>query len=271
MAYSWMKSNIWGIDCTDKISKAHIMIYKRLLYLPSNTPSYAVSSETGVNPIELKIIKRCISWWIKILRAPNNSFIKLCYNQLNQVNNMTDNWAFKFKNKIIPVNCSEIWNNQNLRYNDANWQQILNFHKQNLQETYNRKISESTSLYWYKDLLRDNTNLLYLNETQSSIANTFCQIRLLNIHNEKIYVNGIKYTFNYQSSCTICNFNEPDTLQHLIFNCNITKNLREYYLTSTNTKEEFLNMLNSSNNQIIRRTVNFVKQSLRLRSFVLNE
>jgi hypothetical protein len=106
-----------------------------------------------------------------------------------------------------------------MRPGDIFWHQTLTYHQQQQQNFILNKINESSSLYWYKYLINENefqsTSLLQRN-LPVNISNTLCQIRLLNIYNEKIYIQGNKYTFNNNQNCTICNHQEKDTLLHLL-------------------------------------------------------
>jgi hypothetical protein len=66
-------AEIWGAYATDKMTTAQLKIFKRLLYLPTNTPGYAVIRESGIQPIEIMIMKKTLRWWTKLLNASNDS------------------------------------------------------------------------------------------------------------------------------------------------------------------------------------------------------
>ncbi len=132
----------------------------------------------------------------------------------------------------------------------------------------------------YKELVNLNgqntQNYLHLDLAKSTI-NTFCQTRLLNRYNEKIYVNGMSYKFYNNELCTICNHHEHDTLLHLLTKCNITESFRKHYLIDENPEhpedpEECLKrLLRIETKENVTKMVNFIKQSLRIRSFILCE
>jgi hypothetical protein len=265
-------SEIWGVEDTSKILKSQLKYYKTLLYLPSNTPDYAVTFESGIESIDSLIIRRCLRWWIKIINAPESSYIKLCYNKLMQSSSSTDNWVLKLRRKLFPMELDYIWESQEMRTNDFLWHQTLNFHKQQIRSSILSRINSSTSLYWYRFLINPETNSNFLKlNLPINVTNTICQIRLLNKFNEKIYVNGSSHKFYNNQNCTICNYQEKDTLQHLLTSCNITNSIRKDYLTTSNPEIELLAMLKSDNKEDILKIVSFVKQSLRIRSFILFE
>jgi sorting nexin-29 len=267
-------SEVWGVEDTTEVSKAHVKFYKMLLFLPMNTPEYAVNLEVGVKPISMLITERCLSFWIKPINADENSYIKLCYNMLLANYSSSDNWVNRLKRKIFPGELEYIWDNQTMRIGDISWHQTLCYHQQQQQNFILNKINESSSLYWYKYLINENefqsTSLLQRN-LPVNISNTLCQIRLLNIYNEKIYVQGNKYTFNNNQNCTICNFQEKDTLLHLLTKCNITQGLRKHYIKTNDPKIEIFAMLKSQDKEDTYKIVSFVKHALRVRSFILQE
>jgi hypothetical protein len=226
-------------------------------------------SEAGIQSIDSIIIKRCLNWWIKLINAPANSYIKLCYNKLVGNSSTSDNWANKLKNKLFPDGMENIWDIREMMPNDFLWHQTLRHHETQFECTLARKIHESSSLYWYKYLVAPDAHNFsndYLTmDLSTNIINTFSQIRLLNIHNERIYVNGNSYQFNNNQNCTICNYQEKDTLQHLLTRCNITNGLRRNYLSTNNSEMEILVMMKSGDKDDINKIV------LRIRSFVLCE
>ncbi len=262
-------SEIWGVGSNEKLISAHLKHFKRLLFLPTNTPHHAVLWELNLQPIEQRIMKRTINWWKKLLKSPENSLIKACYNKLLEDYLDTTNWITRFKERTFPENLRTVWECQDI--NDMDCQEILDHHAIKLRNEAVRRIEESSSLYWYKEVTDTNSEESegYLHfDLPLNTINAFCQARLLNRHNEKIYVNGISYKFNNNHPCTICNLHENDTLLHLLTKCNITEQYRNHYF---GTEEELMENLRGSSKENVTKTVNFIKQSLRIRSFVLNE
>jgi hypothetical protein len=86
-----------------------------LQHLPLNLPGYAVLSEAGIQSIDSLITKRCLNWWIKLINAPANSYIKLCFDKLLKNSSTSNNWATKLKDKLFPVEIENIWDNQVIR------------------------------------------------------------------------------------------------------------------------------------------------------------
>lgn len=56
--------------------------YKNLLFVPENTPHYAVRLEAGITPISHDILKRSLHWIEKVLKMDESRLPKLCYNRL---------------------------------------------------------------------------------------------------------------------------------------------------------------------------------------------
>jgi hypothetical protein len=89
------------------------------------------------------------------------------------------------RDKFFPEELRDIWYNQETRYMDECWRQILHYHEQQLQQEIKDRILRSTSLYWYKDLVNFNIPVDSYLKQNLPINNLrpFCQVRLLNRHN----------------------------------------------------------------------------------------
>ncbi len=179
------------------------------------------------------------------------------------------NWVGRFKILVFPPDLDNYWNNPNLRLNHRTCQEILCYHQNRMKVEINNSITESSSLYWFKDVASYGIEN-YLNlDLPSSIINVYAQTRLLNKFNEKIYANGMSYKFYNEQLCTICKYRKNDTLLHLLTECNITEPHRRHYMI--HNKEELINLIKSNSPENVQKAVNFIKQSLRIRSFVLHE
>jgi hypothetical protein len=100
------------------------------------------------------------------------------------------NWANKLRDKFFMEELVEIWNNQEMVFNDSSWHQLTEFHQSQWKNFVNQKIQDSSSLYWYSHLQMfdenfDHSEHLNLN-LPTNTTNAFSQLRLLNKHNEKI-------------------------------------------------------------------------------------
>jgi hypothetical protein len=206
------------------------------------------------------------------MEAPENSYLKCCYNRLMQETEKP-NLVTRLKGKFFPNVLENIWLSQSTRLNDFSWRQILDHHKTYLQQQDKERIAGSSSLYWYKHIadLEHSRPILYLkSQLPTGTISTFCQLRLLNKFNEKVFTNGVSHNFKNNQNCTICNLGENDTLIHLLTKCNITRNLRNEYLNSTTT-DEIVDLLRDETEESISRVVKFVRLALKERSFILAE
>ncbi len=100
---------------TDTIETAQLKYYKTLLLPPQNTPKYAVFQETGIKSIEIAIKMKCLSRWIKLLNALDNSNIKLCYKKMVENSESGHNWVTRFKDKLFPEELDFIWKKQDMK------------------------------------------------------------------------------------------------------------------------------------------------------------
>jgi hypothetical protein len=147
-------SEIWGFRSIEKRTAAHLRFFKRLFYLPINTPGYSILHELNIQTIELQIIKRSLNFWKKLLKSPDDSMIKSCYIKLLEAHNSQTNWASWFKENMFPNDLESIWHRQAINVTDET--SILEHHTSKLNGEILLKINESSSLCWYKELVNLN-------------------------------------------------------------------------------------------------------------------
>ncbi|XP_046605008.1 uncharacterized protein LOC124297740 [Neodiprion virginianus] len=105
---------VWGLRYLDQIEKAQTGFFKYLLYLPSNTPNWALRLEMGTMQIAYCAMIRIWNWFMKILEMPENILPKLCMLRLmslaERVNGPYElNWASQFREFSSETNCLDLW------------------------------------------------------------------------------------------------------------------------------------------------------------------
>ena len=75
-------SQIWGTDWSDVIENVHISFCKRILRVHSSTPNAAV---LGIYPLAVHYHTTCLKYWLKLLKMPNNRYLKACYLMLKNL------------------------------------------------------------------------------------------------------------------------------------------------------------------------------------------
>ena len=87
---------VWTLGCTNN-ELYWICAYLRLqtvLRVPTNSSNDAVLGDLGRYPIFINAAKRCIKYWLKIIRLPRYRYVRLCYEMLVHYDNTGHiNWV----------------------------------------------------------------------------------------------------------------------------------------------------------------------------------
>ena len=59
---------VWGWEYCDQIENVQFYFYKRILGLGSHTSHTAATGELGIYPLAVIYYKRCVKYWLKIMK-----------------------------------------------------------------------------------------------------------------------------------------------------------------------------------------------------------
>ncbi|XP_015125038.1 uncharacterized protein LOC107046834 [Diachasma alloeum] len=68
----------WALQYIEDIELIQSNFYKRLLLLPSNTPSYVLRREVGSTRLGYLVVKLILRWYIKVLKMEDHRLPKVC-------------------------------------------------------------------------------------------------------------------------------------------------------------------------------------------------
>ena len=105
-------SEVWGFSEAENIERIHTEYCRHigLLGVPSHTPNVAVLAETGRMPLYLLYYKRCIKYWLKLLRMPNTRYPKACYSMLHSLDQQgRTTWVTSIKNLLYKYGFHDVW------------------------------------------------------------------------------------------------------------------------------------------------------------------
>jgi len=75
-------AEIWGFNCDSSLENVHMFACKQFLNMSSGVCNDAVRGDLGRFPMHIFAIKRCMSYWLRIISMHNNRHVKLCYETL---------------------------------------------------------------------------------------------------------------------------------------------------------------------------------------------
>lgn len=271
-------TEIWGLRYANTIERCQIRYIKNILHSPLCTPDYMLRLDSGIDHILTKIWRRALGWWYKLLKLDSKRYPKIVYNRLfaldSTPNNKSEfNWCTQLKEFLSEQGCLNFWQEQNINKN--NIFNITNNYIQLMRQKDLDTCKNSSYNLHYKMLKSDFGMENYLKIKLPLIKQQIIsQTRFASKRKFKIYYKNIKYEFNPETLCTICNTQRPDSLFHFFVECPILNPVRNNYLLkyTTNLNESnfhkiLLDLHKNKINDLFHYTISAVK----LRSFCMNE
>ena len=265
-------SPIHALRYLNKFEKIQSAFIKKTLHLHPRSPGFALRLETGRRPLKIKIIENTLNYWVKCLKASNESLHKQSYMALldsstNPTNtNIDHNWCLQLKNIFDTTGYTYVWISHTPEIILKTIPKILQTLTDN---TIQEDLSKATNLF-HKQIYNV-SNPTHLQEPYFHTPNipfhlirNFAQLR---IHTDTLIINNTIYKLNTQEKCTICNTGEHETLEHVILKCPMYKGLRNKFLTNYNATN--LNSLLSNPDQINNMFI-FIQKVLLNRQIYLN-
>ena len=110
-------SEIWGLYDAKDIEQVHTKFMRKILCVKKSTNLSGLYGELGRTPLLITRKINMFRYWIKLLKADNNSFIKRFYFMLktdadNNVTYSKNNWAHQIKIMLQNLGLGELWTNQ---------------------------------------------------------------------------------------------------------------------------------------------------------------
>ena len=124
-------SEVWGYERQERIERVHTKFCKRVLGVSNNTSNVAVLGECGRYPLFTVYFCKCIKYWLKMLRLPNNSLSKACYKLSKRFDESgRKTWCSKVRHLLNPYGFNEVWEAQGV----ANDEVFRNVFRQQVQD-----------------------------------------------------------------------------------------------------------------------------------------
>ena len=232
-------SPVYALQTLEALERVQTQFYKRILGLPQSTPGYAVRLETGISHIALTVFKNTVNWIIKILlmnekRFPKISLLKQVSMIKYSENNPKFNWALQVKRIFFePIEREDLWDNLSSASLIAAKQELLNAYKDHLLRLDKLKKEKTTSLMLYGGIRLKSGCQNYLTlRLPIRLYQAIAQIRLLNLYNCRLNIEGDIYRFKENTVCHACNVN--NSLFHMIKECEVFQSKRNSSLLPMN-------------------------------------
>lgn len=265
---------VWGLRYLDLLERTQVGFFKRLLLLPRNTADYMVRLEVGVTKISHTVFRLCLAWIEKLLSMADSRLPKICFTRLRALNipDAKYNWFLQVAALFEYIDHGETWSllsHSQLKNSRA---EMLSAFRERLRSDDLSRVNNSSFSVIYRDFQLSASTQPYLTlNGPIKCIRLFAQLRLKTDRFIRVCCNGCFYTVNCFESCTICNLQENETLEHVLFNCPIYNYLRPSILRDNNHCNIFRVLAGTVSFPDIRSVYNFFCNAMKIRSFVMNE
>jgi len=174
-------NEVWGFCKAEPIERFHLAFLKSVLGVKSSTPNCFVYGEVGVYPLHVERKYKIIKFWIKILNASTDSYMKKIYLELVMLNvefpeKVT--WVSLLKKMLFDYGFSYVWMWQYVD-NDV---KFLSEFKQRLHDLYiqewRTKVEETSQHRLYKHIKENFEFEPYLHMIIKGVRVSVTKIRL---------------------------------------------------------------------------------------------
>uniref|UniRef100_UPI003AF4937F reverse transcriptase family protein n=2 Tax=Thiolapillus sp. TaxID=2017437 RepID=UPI003AF4937F len=221
-------SELWGYQRFDVIEKAHLFACKRLLNVGLQTPNNMVLGDLGRFPIFILTAVRCIKFWLRILRLPEERLTKKAYSMLLHLQeNGKKTWTFRVMQLICTNGFGEVWFQQGV----GDVGVFLRCFRQRLVEQYTQdwaaEIETKERYEFYSSFKCIFQSEKYINYQQKRcFRDCYIQFRF---GISPIHVHRMRYKKDVvprQLLCPLCK-NEIEDESHVLFRCSAYNRFRK--------------------------------------------
>lgn len=250
---------VWGFKSYELVEKLQRFFLKKMFFLPSNTPNYMLSIETGLGDLFAYTLKLHFDYIRKVMCLPDNRLTKILARAIieNEVY-----WAKEWKNMTTSIGYEF-----DFSYDIKVWKK----HQSNILEKLIYKqwscnvdrAKASTHHDAYPSLQYTNLPNYFADQNPIEMISLLFKARggLLDL-------NARAFTSNTTENCTLCNRDECDNTFHLVASCPIFKSYRKQYLgKELLSLYEFTDYLNGKNYEFL---YLYLKMSLKYRKLIIN-
>lgn len=255
-------AQVWGYANFQDVDKLQIYFLKKILRLPTFTPTYILLAETDIENGHLYTLDLHIRYVCKTMfqyeedRLPQKLTKILLQKQLLWVNEL---------NKLgaeFGINWSE--SNANIQQWNNNRINLINSLKAKYYENVLLKIANTNRIYKKLDLINGSK---YLSDERNQYNITW----IFKARSDLIKLNGNRFQANASNICTLCNSREIENIQHFLGRCKTLSEFRVmYFKKAFLNEEEILQILNGIN-VTWHSLANYIKTCVEYRNFLIIE
>ena len=263
-------SEIWGTKPMTCIENVQVYACKRFLNVSPTSSNDAVLGDLSRFPLHIFTVKRCVKFWIRLLKLPNTRYSKKCYNMLKYFDSIGyKNWVTEIRQLLCTNGFGYVWQEQNVHnighFLSAFLQRLKDQHIQ----TWRQNLETNNKLIYYRDFkmsfsLEPFVSAIDITKFRTTLAKFRCSSHDLMIERGR-YFNIPRE----ERTCVYCNTVIEDEL-HFVMSCPLYENMRVTYIPEyfrlNRTRDDFMRLMSAENADIIRNLGMFLYYAFKLRS-----
>ena len=267
---------VWGFSQANTIERVHLQFCKRLLGVMKTTQNDFIYGELGSTSCITKRYILIIKYWFKILLSEDVKYIKLVYNMMLEdleLNPNKTNWASLLRHLLFSMGFNEVWIQQGV----GNINNFISVFKQRLTDNFiqnwQSRLAESSRAIFYRSFATFQFQPYLDKVNVSKYLQAYSKLRM---SSHRLEVEKGRWVRQnrvpiHERKCIFCNILENE--YHFVIQCAAYSELREKCISKYFWKRpnmfKFVELINSSNINYIRKLCIFIYHAFKLRTELL--
>lgn len=255
-------AQMWGFHLFDEVDKLQRYFLKKILKLPSFTPTYVVMLETGIENNHIYTLDLHLRYIIKTLFEYNENRLP---NQLTKLMIEKEAYWYRYIEKLSldfnTIRISECTTKEDWELLRSN---ITNGLKSREREINEEKATRTTRFY---SKLNFKTPQTYFEITGNINAISY----IFKARGDLIELNGTRFQLQRPRICSLCNLNDTEDILHFIAKCPILLELRfKYFKKAFLTENDLICLLNNAKTYF-KQIYHFITDAIGYRKELISE
>ena len=266
-------SEIWGFKKYDILEQIQHYACKRYMCVGIKSCNAAVLGDCGRFPLYIETAKRCLKYWIRILKMPEHRYVKKCYNMMKYFDDLgSSNWCSRIKLLLNSVGLNYVWEAQTITNETGFITEFVKRLKDQCIQNWYTDVNTNRKLILYKDFKMNFCHEYYLDVLKiRKFRHALAQIRTGH-HPLEIESGRYIKTARERRLCKLCML-DTEYEYHFVLKCDRYTDLRNIYLPNKyymNPNLHKFNMLFSSRSEdVLLSLAKFIYYALERRSELL--
>ena len=226
-------AEIWGYAYSEEIEKIQTQFCKQYVGLKQKTADIFALGECGRYPLAVTYMTRCVKYWLRLTRMPNERYPRQCYMMLRSLTDAgKTTWASHIRDMLFEHGFGYAW----IADTVGNSEHFLSIFTQRIKDislqNWRQRINESPKAdhYKYFKINLDVEKYLFIDLSytcRKRLANFRCSGHNLQI--ERGRHTNIEREYRFCPACLNRNVYVIEDIFHFFMTCPLYKDLRAIY------------------------------------------